>query len=708
MNKQIFIDKGKLITKEVPKSTCRQGEVIVDVLYSAFSSGTEFGEIIKSSKSLLERARQSPEKIGKALEMVKTTGLKNTINFVQDSQLALTATGYSAAGVVSSVGKGINDLAVGDMVACAGAQYAHHASQVKVSKQLCAKLPYGLSPSLASTVTLGSIAMQGLRQAEISLGEKVAVIGLGVIGQITCQLLLAAGTNVTGLDLDEKKLLLASECGVQNTLNVKNNDFLERGLELTDGHGYDKVLICASDTSSSSVKTAFELARHRATVVMIGGIGLDLDRKLMYYKELNFVASMSYGQGRYERDYEEKGLDLPIAYVRWTENRNMLSYLEVINNRQKNFENLIGNIIDFNEAEKYLNSDKSKNLEKPLIIIKYSKLEETSQINPDPSKRRVTVDKNISNVGLVGAGGFAKNFILPNINLVKNANISVLASSDTASLVNMKDKYNIQRCVSNIDEALEEDITGIFIANRHSEHFISLKKSFRKGKSVFIEKPTINTVNELDELIKLLEDPDYENLLIYTGYNRAYSPHIRFIKDELKHINSPVMLSYQMNAGLLKKDNWQYDVEEGGRNIGEAVHIYHLFGILFESKVTSLSVSSINGNELYKPGDNFIATLRYENGCVGTLNYSSLGSSAYPKESLIIHSGGKTIKSENYKKTQVVGGKSFNTSLSEKGHKEVIESFFNSLATGTSYMSRAEQVETMRIAFSVESELRGD
>jgi len=709
MNKQIFIDKGRLVSEEVPELSCRAGELTVEVLFSAFSSGTEFGELTKSSQGLLARARKSPAKIGKAIEMVKTVGLKNTINFVEDSQLALQATGYSLAGTVRSVGDGITDLAVGDVVACSGAQYAHHASQVKVSRQLCVKIPNGLPVDLASTVTLGAIAMQGIRQANISIGERVAVIGLGVIGQIASQILLAAGAQVTGFDLDLRKLKLASDNGVQSTLDAASSDVLDRSLELTGGHGFDKVLICASDPSSASAKLAFEIARHRGIVVMIGGIGLDLDRSLMYYKELSFVASMSYGPGRYERSYEEKGLDLPISYVRWTENRNMLSYLDVVNTREEAFRNLIGHLVSFDDAEKYLNSDEYKGLERPLILIQYkdSGVEGNSQVSPVTVHQSILPKNNVVELGVIGAGGFAKSFILPNLTKSKSCNIALISSSDNASIVNMKKKYQINLGVSSIDEALQCEVDAFVVANRHSEHFETIKSILLRGKSVFVEKPTVNKNEDLKTLVEMFALKEFDNCIVYTGYNRAFSPHIKFIKEQLKGISSPIMISYQMNAGLLKNDNWQYDLEEGGRNIGEAVHIYHLFGALFESRVRSLAVTSTDGNESHKPYDNFIVSIRYENGCVGTLNYSSLGSAAYPKESFIIHSGGKTITSENYTNTQVIGGKSFKTPLSEKGHKEVLESFLRSIVSGSSEMSRDEQVETMRVAFCVESELRG-
>ncbi|MDA9868418.1 bi-domain-containing oxidoreductase [Gammaproteobacteria bacterium] len=710
MNKQIFIDKGRLLTEEVPLLTCRAGEVTVNVMYSAFSSGTEFGELAKSSLSLLARARKSPEKISKAIEMIKTAGIKSTINFVEDSQLSLQATGYSLVGKITSVGEGISDLAVGDVIACSGAQFAHHAFQVKVSRQLCAKLPLGLSSDLASTVTLGAIAMQGVRQANVSIGERVAVIGLGVIGQIATQILLAAGAQVTGLDLDIRKLQLSSDNGIQSTIDANSEDILDRSLELTGGDGFDKVLICASDPSSASAKLAFEVARHRGTVVMIGGIGLDLDRRLMYNKELNFVASMSYGPGRYERSYEEKGLDLPIAYVRWTENRNMISYLDVVKSREEAFRNLIGHVVPFDDAVRYLNSDESKGLDRPLIIIEYN---DGASTDFDPfarvTKHEIApLNKNVLQLGVLGVGGFAKTFTLPILSKIKNCNVGLISSSDNASIVNIRKKYNINLGVSNVNEALQHKLDAYIVANRHSEHFDTLKTILLEGKSVFIEKPTVNKVDELNSLIEIFSSKDLDNCIVYTGYNRVFSPHIKFVKEQLNAINAPIMASYQMNAGQLKKDNWQYDIEEGGRNIGEAVHIYHLFSKLFESTVKSLSVSSINGNELYKPGDNFTVTIRYENGCLGTLNYSSLGSSKYPKESFVIHSGGKTITSENYKNTQVVGGKSFNTALSEKGHKEVLESFVDSVLMGVTHMSREEQVETMRVAFYVESELRGN
>ncbi|MAS82689.1 MAG: hypothetical protein CMF45_08370 [Legionellales bacterium] len=709
MNKQIFIDKGRLVTKKIPEFNCRPGELIVDVLFSAFSSGTEFGELAKSSESLLSRARKSPEKIGKAINMIKATGLKNTINFVEDSQLALQATGYSLAGIVKSVGEGINDFVIGDLVACSGAQYAHHATQVKVSKQLCVKIPDGLSASVASTVTLGSIAMQGVRQANVVLGERVAVIGLGVIGQITSQILLAAGAKVTGFDLDTRKIQLATDNGLHQGLDAKNSDVLHRAQELTDGYGFDKVLICSSDPSPASAEMAFEISRHRATVVMIGGIGLDLNRSLMYYKELNFVASMSYGPGRYERDYEERGLDLPISYVRWTENRNMLSYLEVAKDRENNLKNLIGRIVDFDDAEKYLNSEEPKTLNKPLIIIKYLEFDRDENIESIKSNKntgKIQPKNKKIQLGLIGAGGFVKNFILPNLSNIDGCNVAALVSSDSAAIVNMRKKYDIDLGFSSVDDVLDCDIDAVIVANRHSEHFDLIKRSLNKGKHVFIEKPTVNKAEQLEGLLGVFSENEHQNQLVYTGYNRAFSPHIKFVQEQLENIKSPIMLSYQMNAGALKKDNWQYDLEEGGRNIGEAVHIYHLFGALFKSKPESISVTCVKGSKSYMAYDNFSANIRYENGCVGILTYTSIGSDAFPKESFIMHSGGTTIVSNNYTETKIVGGKTFKTSLSEKGHREVLQSFIRSLIHGTSEMTREEQIDTMHIAFCVESELR--
>ena len=405
---------------------------------------------------------------------------------------------------------------------------------------------------IASTVTLGAIAMQGIRQADVSLGEKVAVIGMGVIGQIASQILLAAGANVTGIDIDNNKLSLAKENDIKSILNANDSDFASRSSELTNANGFDKVLICSSDSSSSSAKTAFEIARHRATVVMIGGIGLDLDRSLMYYKELNFVASMSYGPGRYERDYEERGLDLPISYVRWTENRNMISYLEVVKNRENNFRNLIGKIIDFDKADKFLNSENSRKLNKPLIIIEYNQGQINSKNLLINENQSINKTKEIINIGMVGAGGFAKNFTLPNLNSIKTCKVCLVSSSDSASLINMQEKYNIDVGVSNIDDALKHELDAVVVANRHSEHFLAIKKCFNKNKHVFIEKPTINKSSDLDELTELFKDNKHNNIVIYTGYNRAFSPHINFIESELKNVKSPVMMSYNMNAGILK------------------------------------------------------------------------------------------------------------------------------------------------------------
>ncbi len=703
MSSQLFLNKGKFILKDVHALSCRSGEIKVRTAYSAFSSGTEFGELEKTGKSLIKRGLEAPEKVKKAYQMAKASGLKNTLNFVQDTQLGFVATGYSVVGKVIEVGNGIYDVAPGDLVACAGAQYAHHSTDIKVSKNLYVRVDPDIDVPLASTVTLGAIAMQGIRQANVALGESVAIIGLGVIGQLAAQIAIAAGAVVTGFDLNEKKLSLAKSVGVDHCINPSNKDCIKKSIEIADGFGYDKVIVCSSDSSPNSMQLAFEIARSKATVVMVGGVNVNLNRKLMYYKELNFKASMSYGPGRYERMYEEMGLEYPIQHVRWTEQRNMSSYLRVVKTRRENIRALIGNRLNFKEAEEYLNSEDARLLTSPLILIDFQN-DIDENITEKISEPRVEIANKL-NLCVVGAGGHVKQFLLPNLSSNSDVTLRSLITNDRQSALNLQKKYNFQTISSAFEHFSEEKINAIVCASRHSKHFESIQFAIKSELDIFVEKPTVNSIENLLELEEMLKSIKSSQIM-YTGYNRAFSPHVSFVKKHLKTSATSAQMTYFMNSGQLQPGNWQYDQAEGGRNIGEAVHIYHLFLNVFDSKPISFSVSQMRGSKIYNAYDNFTVSIDFENGCVGTLVYTSNGSKDYPKENFFIFFDGKTITSTDYKSTELIGGDSYKTKFNEKGQKEILNSFIQACKTGNSEMGIEEQIITMKLAFSIENELR--
>jgi len=676
--KQIFVKKGSVIVDEVPAPLVSDDSVLVKVTYSCISAGTEVSSVDSSGQSLLDQVVKQPVKVAKAFNNFKKEGLAATIKKIQrklDSN-AIFPLGYSASGVVLDVGKNIKDIKTGDKVACAGAGIANHAEYIEVPKNLLVKIPAEVDFDLASTVTLGSIAMQGVRRADVKLGDYVAVIGLGILGQITVQLLRANGCRVIGIDLDERRVQKAFKLGLDFGINPKEDETVEKAIAISNGHGVDTVIITAATTSEKPLSQAFQMCRKKGRVVLVGVVGMEINREDMYKKELDFIISTSYGPGRYDERYEQKGVDYPYAYVRWTENRNMEEYLKLIAEKKINIRPLIEKEYKLEEATKaYEELKTAKN--KPLIVLlKYSQEKEEQiarkiEVQSKPIKKDVRI-----NIAVIGAGSFAREIHLPNlVKLKKIYNIYAIASRTGSNAKSIAKKYNARYATTDYKEVLaDKDVDAVIISTRHNLHAKMATEALKKGKAVFLEKPMALNKKELSELVKVIEETQKPFMV---GFNRRFSRYAVEVKKHISNRINPMIINYQVNAGYLPLDHWVYTEEGGGRIIGEACHIFDLFNYFTETEVESISLDRITPQtEQFSTEDNAVITLKYKDGSVCTLTYTALGNNQYPKEFCQIYFDGKVIVIDDYKKLAGYGVKvkSIHSTESDKGqYEELIE-----------------------------------
>lgn len=699
--------------EEVPAPLINENSILVQVSFSLISSGTERTSVFRTEKSIIQKAIQEPEKVQKAWDTLKTEGISKTIDKIRGNAETSHPLGYSCAGKVIEVGTKISDIKIGDEVACAGAGYANHAEIVCIPRNLAVKVPEKLDMRNASSVTLGAIALQGVRRANCNLGDVVAVIGLGLIGQITTQILKAAGCHVIGIDLDGSRVELAKSLGLDYGVNSNQEDPVATALRYTSGLGVDVAIITAATERDELVQQAMELTRKKGRVVVVGDVGLHLKREPFYKKELDFAISCSYGPGRYDDSYEEKGIDYPYAYVRWTENRNMQEYLRMLAERKINFEPLISQQYSIGEALlAYQQLQESPR--RPLgILLEYP---ETKEIQSQLQKLSIKVDvqpkaikkEGLINVAVIGAGNFAKGVHLPNLQkLSQFYNIYAIVSGRGSNAKETAHRFRAQYCTTDYKEVLKDkSVDMVLIATRHNLHARMAIDAAKAGKAIFLEKPMALNKEELNELIQTLRETKVPLLV---GFNRRFSPYCQKIKEVVENRINPMIINYQMNAGIIQKEHWIHTEEGGGRNIGEACHIYDLFNFFTESKVKSISASAIDPKtEQYVKNENFITTIKYNDGSLCNLFYTALGSKDYPKEEMDIYVDGKVIHLNDYKDLEIFGarGCGLKTKTQDKGQFKELQEFARSIKEGNGYSIPLWQlIQATEIGFEVEKRL---
>lgn len=674
--KQVFTKNGVIILEDMPIPKVLKNTVLVKTSYSLISTGTETG-VVKGTPtpSLPMKILKKPKLILNGLKSLKENGVKKTLEIATAKTDSVIALGYSASGIVAEVGSDINDIKVGDRVSCAGAGLANHAEYLNIPRHLLAKIPDNVSLRDASSVTLGTIALQGVRQAQPKIGETIAVIGLGLLGQITIQILKANGCQVIGVDLDKRRLDLAHLLGAISCFKPDEIDLQKKIENITSSYGVDATIVTAATPSDEPINQAMLITRKKGIVVIVGNVGLSLERSPFYEKEIDLKISCSYGPGRYDQNYEIKGLDYPYPYVRWTENRNMRAYLDLLASGKINFGKIVEAEYDLTNApqayERLINT-----VNKPLaILLKYP----TSQSDFHEHKLEITPIrkpiKGLIGVGIIGAGNFVTQFHLPHLaKLNKYYEIKAIADRDGVKAKKVGQKHQVGYVTTDYQDILtDRNIDLILITTRHDSHVSLAKESLAAGKAVFVEKPMAMNQKELNELVELIKN---KNLPFMVGFNRRFSPLAKRVRELTEARKNPLIIYYRMNAGYLPPDHWVYGEEGGGRIIGEACHIFDLFNFWTASPPLNLKVTSIkpkSDNISYH--DNIVCILEYRDGSVANLIYTSLGSNNLTKEYSEIYFDGNTLILDDYVSLKnCETGELIKNKLQDKGHlQELVE-----------------------------------
>jgi predicted dehydrogenase/threonine dehydrogenase-like Zn-dependent dehydrogenase len=709
--KQVLQDfgSGKLSVAEVPPPVAQRGRVLVRTAASVISAGTERMTIEMGQKTLLGKARERPELVKQVIQKARNEGFQPTIEAVRARLSSLKALGYSAAGTVIEVGEDVTDFQVGDRVACAGAEYASHAEVLSVPKNLCVRIPANVSMEAAAFSTLGAIALQGVRLAEPTLGESVVVIGLGLIGQLTVQLLKANGCRVFGVDLDQQKVDLAKQLGADDGSTL---DQVEgRILDWSRGRGADAVLITAATSSNQPIELAGKILRLKGRVVAVGLVGLEIPRELYYQKELTLKISMSYGPGRYDPEYEERGHDYPFAYVRWTEGRNLEAFLDLLAAGRINVEPLISHRFSIDDAEQAYQLIAGRTQEPYLgILLSYDTqrpLESRFAVTSRKSSQRVP-EKTVR-IGMIGAGNYAQKFLLPNFQAA-GADFHSVATASGITARQVADKYGFHYCVSSADQILEDkEINLIVVATRHDTHAKLARRALESGHHVFVEKPLAMNDEELDELI---DTAIVAERCLMVGFNRRFSPLARAAQDFFKDRTAPLSISYRVSAGRIPATHWIQDPRQGGgRIIGEVCHFIDLMHFLTGSVTTRVYAEAIRSSQTdIVDHDSVFVTLRFADGSNGSIAYLSEGDKAMPKEHIEIFGEEASFVLDDFRSAIAYkNGKEKRQSLrsQDKGQKGEVRAVCEVVLAGKAAPIALEDLNaTTRATFKIKESLR--
>ena len=709
--KQVLIKQGQIVLEDVPAPKAEAGKVLVQVQYSCISAGTEMSGVKASGIPLWKRALQQPDKVKKVVDMALSQGVRNTAGLVSRKVSTMQPTGYSAAGIVIDAGEGVTDIKRGDKVACAGAQCAYHAEIINVPRNLVVPIPENLDVASASTVTLGAIALQGVRRAQPTLGETFVVIGLGILGQLTSQILRANGCRVIGIDIDRSRIQMAKEIGAHFVIHPEDNNDINQVIRLTNGVGADGVIITAATLSDSVISTAFQMCRKKGRVVLVGAVGLNLNRGDFYQKELDLFISTSYGPGRYDQTYEEKGLDYPVAYVRWTENRNMAEYLRLISENKIQLSSLISETYPIDQVSDAYTS-LGKDVPTPLIVLlSYPEFKGNTDLNYTVKNPKAKpAGTNQIKIAVIGAGDFAQSTHLPNIcSLSRSFHLCAIMNRHGHTAKQIAEQFNANYATTDYHQILSDpEVEAVLISTRHDLHSSLTLEALEAGKHVLVEKPLALNLNELDKIKEFYNQAQNPPVLL-TGFNRRFSPFMSRIHELLRDRSNPMIINYRMNAGYIPLDHWVHGKEGGGRNIGEACHIYDLFTYLTNAHTVKINTQCIvPQTSYYGRNDNFVATISFDDGSVATLTYTALGTNKYPKELLEIYTDGKVLLLEDYRKLSIIGSKpkSINNKKVEKGHKEELVDFAKAIQQGGEWPNPLwQQIQAMEISFMVEKVL---
>lgn len=729
--KQVFQDarNADITVAEVPAPKLLPGCVLVRTAASLVSAGTERASSEFAGKNLLQKARMRPDLVREVLSKISRDGLIATVSTVRNRLEQPSALGYSSAGTVASIGEGISDINARDRVACAGAGHAVHAEFACVPRLLVARIPSNaVSFEEAAFTTLGAVALHGVRNADVKLGEVVAVIGLGLLGQLTVQILKAAGCCVLGMDISTERVQLALRMGADGA-TTSTSGFQDLCRQYTSGHGVDAVLITAQTSSNDPIELAGAVARNRAIVVAVGTVAMDIPRRFFYEKELDFRVSRSYGPGRYDAAYEQKGIDYPIGYVRWTETRNMEAFLRLLADRKLNLLPLITHRFPIGQAQSAYELITGKSHDSFLgVLISYP--EDSDHNRADDTReddRRENDTRNLRieaetapftarepvRIGLLGAGSFAAGTLLPALKRLRGIEMVSVSAASGSHARQAAGKFGFRSCTTNEREILDHpEVNTVVIATRHHLHAGQVIAALRAAKHIFCEKPLCLNERELEEIIAArterineAHDEPSRRPLLMVGFNRRFAPLAIQLKKFLLEINEPVALHYRVNAGFLPPDHWLNDPQQGGgRILGEVCHFVDFLCFLTERSLVEVEARSLPNPSGY---DNVVCSLRFADGSQGTIGYLANGDRSYSKERIEVFGGGSVAVLEDFRRLELVRGGKKRVLRSilrqDKGHRGECAAFVSAIQSGTdSPIPFREIISTMRATLALE------
>jgi len=701
--KQILqnLKTGKTELTEIPRPAIQNGQVLIQTCNSLISAGTERMLVEFSKASLIGKAKSQPDKVKLVLDKINSDGLLPTLESVfnrLDEPLPL---GYCNAGVVlesesQSTVRGLrSEFKKGDRVVSNGP----HAEVVRVPYNLCAKIPDEVSDEQAAFTVLGSIALQGIRLMRPQLGEKLVVYGLGLVGLLTIQMLQANGCDVLGIDFNDDRIKLAEKYGIMTVNPAQGSDPVSAANSWTHAKGVDGVLITAATKTNEIIHNSAEMCRKRGEIILVGSVGLNLRRSDFYEKELTLQVSCSYGPGRYDEEYEQKGQDYPYGFVRWTEQRNFLAVLEMMKKGQLNVEPLITHRFALADAPKAYEQI-SKDLHTLGVILNYPENVDLSQKVTLAETKRSKEQKVC--IGIIGAGNFTKVVLMPAL-AKSNARIVYVASQGGVSAQHLSKKFGIEHAVTDYSAILNDDqVNTVVITLRHHMHAKVLIEALKAGKHVFVEKPLALNEQETDDIIKTIKE--HPNQQVMVGFNRRFSPHIKKMKSLLKGRSEPLAMHMTVNAGIIPSDHWVHDpVQGGGRIIGEGCHFIDLLLYLTDSIITHVSAVMMC-KDAVNTDDKMAIQFQFEDGSIGTVNYYANGPKSYPKEMLEVFSEGRVLRMDNFKKLSGWGFKNFKkikTRRQDKGHSAELNAFVQRIEEGGEWLIPLDQlVNVTRASFA--------
>ncbi|MBW2312602.1 MAG: bi-domain-containing oxidoreductase [Deltaproteobacteria bacterium] len=697
---------GEMEVADVPAPSARHGGVVVRTVRSLVSAGTEKMVVDLAQKSLLGKARARPDLVRKVIDTARKQGVMNTFKKVQTKLDTPIPLGYSSAGVVVEVGEGVPDHHVGERVACGGAGYANHADYAYVPRNLVARIPDGVSMEDASFATVGAIALQGVRQAAPTLGERVAVLGLGLIGQLTVQLLRANGCQVLGFDPNASRAALAVELGAHEAVS---EGLVEAAERFSQGRGFDAVIVAASAPSAEPLAQAGEIARMCGRVVVVGLVKMEIDRSVYYRKELDLRMSMSYGPGRYDADFEERGFDYPLAHVRWTEQRNLEAFLDLIADGRLDLGRLVTHryeIGDALDAYELISSGREPYLG---VTLSYGADDEAAVVPPDRVELSAEPLTGDVRVGMIGAGSFGQTVLLPALKAAGGVDFSVIASAGGTTARRIGDQYGFRTATADSTAVLESpNVDAAFILTRHDLHAELIVKGLEAGKHIFTEKPLALTGEELDAITKA-HDASPGGVMV--GFNRRFAPLVGEIQKHFEGRTHPLAMYYRVNAGSLPNDHWIHDPREGGGRIrGEGCHFIDLCHHLAGSLPVRVFAECIAGDTRYRSDDNVSITIRFADGSIATLLYTAMGDNRQGKEYLEVFGEGRIARLEDYRSLELHSGGSTRKEKSanqDKGFEEEMRRFVAAARSGGEMpIPYAQLVGTTRATLAAVESLR--